>query len=61
MQTNSPYNDLYIYYIAGLPEAGNADFDEDFIGKWQEDSFSFLFFPALLMKELSNLFYISRI
>ena len=46
MQTNSPYKDLYIYYIAGLPEAGSTDFDGDFIGNWQEDGFSFLFFSS---------------
>jgi ribosomal protein L11 methyltransferase len=44
MQTKSPYRDLFIYYIEGHPEADTTDFGKDFIGNWQEDGFSFLFF-----------------
>jgi len=44
MTSNSPYRNLYIYYLEGLPKAGSVDFDADFIGNWQEDGFSFLFF-----------------
>ncbi|OQX26361.1 MAG: hypothetical protein BWK80_10930 [Desulfobacteraceae bacterium IS3] len=40
----SPYNELYIYYIQG--KVGTADklFGSNFIGNWQEEDFSFLFF-----------------
>jgi ribosomal protein L11 methyltransferase len=39
-----PYEDLYIYYLKGRV-APNTDFYQpDFIGNWEEDGFSFLFY-----------------
>ncbi len=41
-----PYDRLYIYYLEG--HAGSADdsFDHRFIGNWEEDGYSFLFFTS---------------
>jgi ribosomal protein L11 methyltransferase len=41
-----PYEDLYIYYMEGrVPEQALAD-RPTFIGTWEEDGFSFVFFSA---------------
>jgi len=39
-----PYEDLYIYYLEGCMEHGANISDSEFIGNWEEDGFSFLFF-----------------
>jgi ribosomal protein L11 methyltransferase len=39
-----PYKDLYIYYLQGLLKPDKKIFGKNFIGNWQEDEFSFLFF-----------------
>jgi ribosomal protein L11 methyltransferase len=67
LQKNIPYKDLYIYYLQGeatdpfLPKATG------YIGNWQEDGFSFLFFsePAestieLLLKSRPELFLVDH-
>jgi len=41
---NVPYKNLYIYYIEGRLKPDGAVFDKDFIGNWEEDEFTFLFF-----------------
>lgn len=45
----NPYKELYIYYLAGRVQSEDQDRLENFIGNWEEDGFSFLFFskPAL--------------
>jgi ribosomal protein L11 methyltransferase len=55
----NPYQDLYIYYLAGRfrPE---SDFEPDhYIGSWEEDNFSFLFFTrpnvALVEEAIADL------
>lgn len=40
----SPYQDLFIYYIKGHLKPGTRIAGDHFIGNWQEDEFSFLFF-----------------
>ena len=40
----SPYARLYIYYLKGLAGAAEAAFDARFIGNWEEEGYSFLFF-----------------
>ncbi len=41
-----PYDDLYIYYLEGrVQEQGLAEI-ETYIGTWEEDGFSFVFFSA---------------
>ena len=43
--TSSPYyGELYIYYIQGRAGHEKEMFGPDFIGNWEEDGFSFLFF-----------------
>ena len=39
-----PYQNLYIYYLHGHVTPDKEVFDNNFIGCWQEDEFSFLFF-----------------
>jgi len=40
----SPYDDLYIYYLDGHVLHQHTLYLTNFIGDWQEDQFSFLFF-----------------
>ena len=42
--TDNPYNELFIYYLHGRLKPGEKICGSDFIGNWQEDDFSFLFF-----------------
>lgn len=44
MHRHPPYKNLYVYYIEGCPDAEDMNLGKDFIGNWQEDGFSFLFF-----------------
>lgn len=50
-----PDSDLYIYYLAGRlpPQAGIQD--DNFIGNWEEDGFSFLFFRCPSEKTVTRL------
>jgi ribosomal protein L11 methyltransferase len=57
MISDSPYRDLYIYYLEGLPKAGSVDFNADFIGNWQEDGFSFLFFSSPADEKVNELIF----
>jgi ribosomal protein L11 methyltransferase len=41
---DTPYKDLYIYYLQGRLKPDKKIFGNNFIGNWQEDDFSFLFF-----------------
>jgi ribosomal protein L11 methyltransferase len=41
---DNPYHDLYIYYFKGRPKPINPVFGNAFIGNWQENEYSFLFF-----------------
>lgn len=52
-----PYNDLYIYYIEGRLGSKTDISDRCFIGNWEEDNFSFLFFSKpsdKLVKQILN-------
>jgi len=42
----SPHKDLYIYYLKGRLNPANEMLPDDFIGKWEEDEYSFLFFSS---------------
>ena len=44
--TSSPYGELYIYYIEGRAGHWDGMFGRDFMGNWEEDGFSFLFFST---------------
>jgi len=53
--SDNPYEDLYIYYLHGRLKADNKIFGSDFIGNWQEDDFSFLFFNKPSPNEVSKI------
>jgi len=50
-----PYQDLYIYYLQGRLQPGLAVFPDNFIGNWEEDDFSFLFFSSPARHEIEDL------
>ena len=50
-----PYNDLYIYYIEGRLIADKYQFGQNFIGNWEEDNFSFLFFSSPARNDVESL------
>ncbi|MBU1183222.1 MAG: 50S ribosomal protein L11 methyltransferase [Pseudomonadota bacterium] len=43
MAADTPYKDLYIYYLEGRINPDHGIFGAEFIGNWEEDNFSFLF------------------
>ncbi|MBI9087247.1 MAG: 50S ribosomal protein L11 methyltransferase [Desulfobacterales bacterium] len=50
-----PYADLYIYYLQGRIQHDKKRFGPDFIGNWEEDGFSFLFFSRPNEKTVATL------
>jgi len=52
--TDNPYKELYIYYLHGRLKPGDKIYGSDFIGNWQEDDFSFLFFSKPSPDEVSK-------
>ena len=42
--SENPYQDLYIYYLEGHLNPMDSISDDRFIGNWEEDEFTFLFF-----------------
>ncbi len=42
----SPCTDLFIYYIQGIVKQDHSLIQSTFMGNWQEDGFSFLFFSS---------------
>lgn len=50
-----PTRELFIYYLEGCPTPENTVFDATFIGNWQEDGFSFLFFSHPARDQVENL------
>jgi ribosomal protein L11 methyltransferase len=53
--TDCPYRDLYIYYLKGRLNPDRIKFSDEFIGNWEEDGFSFLFFSRPCMEKVENL------
>ncbi len=50
-----PCRDLYIYYLQGrLGPAGNL-FQDNFIGNWEEEDYTFLFFSSPARREVEDL------
>ena len=49
----NPYQDLYIYYLAGRFRPGRSFKPDHYIGTWEEGKFSFLFFtrPSKVLVE----------
>ena len=50
-----PYKDLYIYYLKGHLVSDTKIYYKDFIGNWEEDEFSFLFFSRPSKKKVNDL------
>ena len=48
------YKDLYIYYLKGHLSSDSEIFYKDFIGNWEEDEFSFLFFSRPSKKKVEK-------
>lgn len=53
--TDNPYKELYIYYLQGRLKPDNKICGSDFIGNWQEDDCSFLFFSKPSPEEVSKI------
>ena len=49
------YRDLFIYYLEGRLKADEYLFGENFIGNWEEDNFSFLFFSNPARNDIEKL------
>ena len=49
-----PYDRLYIYYLEGHAGSAENSFDHRFIGNWEEDGYSFLFFAAPAEDEVQH-------
>jgi len=51
----SPYDDLYIYYLEGrMSRPWEANFSQ-FVGNWEEDGYTFLFFTAPASQQVNAL------
>ena len=50
-----PYKDLYIYYLQGRLKPDKKIISDYFIGNWQEDEFSFLFFSKPSHNEVEKI------
>lgn len=53
--TGTPYDNLYIYYLRGCLKPNHGIADSHFIGTWEEDGFSFLFFSRPSHKKVDTL------
>ena len=51
----NPYKDLYIYYLDGYLKTPPPLNDDNFIGNWEEDGFSYLFFSKSSEKTVEKL------
>jgi ribosomal protein L11 methyltransferase len=51
----NPYDWLYIYYLEGRLKKGGVPFGDDFIGNWEEDGQSFLFFSKPSRQKVQDL------
>ncbi len=53
--SSNPYGDLYIYYLRGRLTRERIIQDAAFIGNWEEDGYSFLFFSRPSNSEVATL------
>jgi ribosomal protein L11 methyltransferase len=58
LSTNIPFSELYIYYLKGNVDQNEIFFDNTFLGNWEEDDFSFLFFSCPSSGEVEKLLQI---
>lgn len=52
-----PGRDLFIYYLKGRVKAESGIFQENFIGNWEEESDSFLFFSSPALQQIQDLLF----
>ena len=55
-----PRRDLFIYYLKGRLKAASGMFQNNFLGNWQEEDDSFLFFSSPASRQVQNLLYQQR-
>ncbi len=53
--SHNPYKELYIYYLEGCFKKNSLDFKNNFIGNWEEDGFSFLFFTKSSLEKVEQM------
>jgi len=53
----TPYEELFIYYLKGRPELSERKFQNNFIGNWEEDDDSILFFSKSADRQIENLLH----
>jgi ribosomal protein L11 methyltransferase len=53
--THNPYAWLYIYYLEGCLQKGSTPTGDEFIGNWEEDGQSFLFFSMPSQQKVRDL------
>ncbi|MBW2367747.1 MAG: 50S ribosomal protein L11 methyltransferase [Deltaproteobacteria bacterium] len=51
----NPYTDLFIYYLQGRANHWAVNSFTDFLGNWEEDGYTFLFFSSPAKKQISDL------
>jgi ribosomal protein L11 methyltransferase len=52
-----PYQELYIYYLTGRLKPENRMFQENFIGNWEEENDSILFFSSAADRQIESLLH----
>ena len=50
-----PYRDLYIYYLRGRLNPAGEKFQDNFIGNWEEEDYTFLFFSTPAQRQVEDL------
>jgi ribosomal protein L11 methyltransferase len=53
----SPYQQLYIYYLNGRLKPQYGMFEENFIGNWEEENDSMLFFTSAADRQIESLLH----
>ncbi len=51
----APYSELYIYYLKGHLGSSTGRLADEYIGNWEEDDFSFLFFSKPCLDKVERL------
>ena len=52
---SNPYDVLHIYYLSGRLETGSETFGSDYLGNWEEEDSSFLFFSRPAAEQIEGL------
>jgi ribosomal protein L11 methyltransferase len=50
-----PKRDLYIYFLKGRLKTESGVFQNNFIGNWEEEDDSFLFFSSPALRQIQSL------